>query len=399
MTTEAKKHLHVETESKQSLSSGPSPPVLNRDNQSPPSVAPLSIQSSSSSVSETDPSSFVSTPREKPVMNPKLQEQKAKDFVHGLGLQWSDCNLEQQKRAMKIQSPDFTWGPTRGDAPPNHRYTTTFKEEWEKFIAHLPEPHKTAFSTFEHVFFDEDAITNFMVIRRQLSGICSAHASVLVQHYIESCRRTSQEANHEMLDISSFIRNDLPKEKQKRYVQEGVTGHSSFELLKIFTQTNDSMYIERNPNPKSRYEFVHHADIKIIYDLLIRHEEPGLVSNFMVGDEFYEKSILEGTLDEEGYEKIVKEREGKPNLHAMVLLGAYLSPDDGRYWFLLQNTHQNAYFKLIDGEYLASCEPTVYFANKKIDMSLKGTYEVVTGEYIETAVEHEECMPVLPAEG
>eukprot|EP00980_Cylindrotheca_fusiformis_P000946 scaffold251_cov88-Cylindrotheca_fusiformis.AAC.5 len=119
----------------------------------------------------------------------------------------------------------------------------------------------------------------------------------------------------------------------------------------------------------------------------------------MVGGEFYKKSILEGTLDEEGYEKIVKEREGKPNLHAMVLLGAYLSPDDGRYWFLLQNTHQNAYFKLIDGEYLASCNPTVYFAFKEIDMSLKGTYEVVTGEYIETAVEHEECMTVLPAEG
>eukprot|EP00980_Cylindrotheca_fusiformis_P010729 scaffold2410_cov116-Cylindrotheca_fusiformis.AAC.1 len=214
------KHLHVDTESHQSLSSGPSPPVLNRDNQSPPSVAPLSIQSSSSSVSETDPSSFVSTPRDKPVMTPELQEEKAKDFIHGLGLQWSECNQKQQIRAMKIQSPDFTWSPTRGDAPPNRLYVTTFKEEWIKFIAHLPEPHKTAFSTFEHVFFDENAITNFMAIRRQLSGICSAHASVLVQHYIESCRRVSQEANHEMLDISWFIRNDLPKEKQKRYIQE-----------------------------------------------------------------------------------------------------------------------------------------------------------------------------------
>eukprot|EP00980_Cylindrotheca_fusiformis_P010730 scaffold2410_cov116-Cylindrotheca_fusiformis.AAC.2 len=402
MTTEAKKakkHLHVETESQQSLSSGPSPPVLNRGNQSPPSVAPLSIQSSSSSVSETDPSSFVSTPRDQPVMAPELQEQKTKDFVHGLGLQWSDCNLEQQKRAMKFQSPDFTWSPTRGDAPPNHRYTTTFKDEWEKFIAHLPEPHKTAFSTFEHVFFDEGAITNFMAIRRHLSGICSAHASVLVQHYIESCRRASQEANHEMLDISSFIRNDLPKEKQKRYIQEGVTGHSSFELLKIFTKTKDFEYDAYNPCPKFYSEFDHHGDIELLYERLIRHEEPGLVSNFMVGDEFCKKSILEGTLDEEGYEKIVRERKGKPNLHAMVLLGAYLSPDDGRYWFLLQNTHENAYFKLVDGEYLASCEPTVYFARQKCDMSLKGTDEVVMGEYIETAVEHEECMTVAPAEG
>ena len=86
--------------------------------------------------------------------------------------------------------------------------------------------------------------------------------------------------------------------------------------------------------------------------------------------------------------------EGEARLHAMVLIGAYHDKDkeyNDRYWFLLQNTHQNSYFKLVDGEYLASCDATVYFAGPKVDMSLENNFNVVVGEYSEVEYELEEC--------
>jgi hypothetical protein len=199
MTTKTKKNLHVKTANEHSPSGG---------NLSPPSLTALSSLSS-----EFDPPV---TPRDQVIMTPQAREQKAEAFVVELGLQWSDLTEKQQVRAMKIQSPDFTWSPTKDDAPPSSRYTTTFMAEWTKFVDDLPEPHKSAFSDFDNVFFDDEAATNYMAIRRQLSGICSAHSSVLYQHYIESCRRGSKNQNHKMLDVSSFIRNDLPKVTQKR---------------------------------------------------------------------------------------------------------------------------------------------------------------------------------------
>ena len=78
----------------------------------------------------------------------------------------------------------------------------------------------------------------------------------------------------------------------------------------------------------------------------------------------------------------------------MVLIGAYHDKDkdcNDRYWFLLQNTHQNSYFKLVDGEYLASCDAAVYFAGCKVDMSLENYFNVVVGEYSEAGYELEEC--------
>ena len=97
-------------------------------------------------------------------------------------------------------------------------------------------------------------------------------------------------------------------------------------------------------------------------------------------------------MDEEDYNKIVESRDGKPHLHAMVLIGAYHQADQDRYWFLLQNTHKNAYFKLVDGEYLASCCASLAFPIPGTDMSLKEDYNTVDGEYSEAAFDLDECM-------
>ena len=378
MTTKNNKDLHVNTEKEHSPSG---------DNRSPPSLSALSIPSSSLS-SESD---VPVTPRDQPIMTPEAREQKAKAFALAVGLQWSVLNEEQRVRARKIQSPDFTWSPTRGEAPPNSRYTTTFAAEWEQFVATLPEPHKAAFTNFNNVFFDDEAVRNYMAIRRQLSGICSAHSSVLYQHYIESCRRGSQEENHKMLDMSSFIRNDLSPDIQKRYIQDGTTGLGSFELTILFTDTKKWEYTQFHPCKQSEDEENHRVDLELLYQRFVKRQEPGLVSSFRVGAEFSESAILQGPIDEVRYQEKVN-KKGKEPIHAMILIGAYHNSEDDRFWFLLQNTHKDDYFKLVDGEHLASSNATIYFAHRNIDMSLKGDYKTAVGEYSETALDMEECM-------
>jgi hypothetical protein len=83
----------------------------------------------------------------------------------------------------------------------------------------------------------------------------------------------------------------------------------------------------------------------------------------------------------------------------MVLIGAYHDVDQDRFWFLVQNTDLNVYFKLVDGEHLASSWAQISFANKNIDMALKGDYAVADGEYSETALDVEECAAVMEGEG
>ena len=73
--------------------------------------------------------------------------------------------------------------------------------------------------------------------------------------------------------------------------------------------------------------------------------------------------------------------------------------DNDRYWFLLQNTHEDQYFKLVTGEYLASCNANISFARAPVDMSLKDTFNFVDGEYSEAAAVLEESMPRIEAEG
>ena len=197
----------------------------------------------------------------------------------------------------------------------------------------------------------------------------------------------------------------------------------SQELLQIFTGTQLFHYTVIHPCTKKSQREWHRIDIETIYDHFVKFKEPGLVSCFKVGAEFSQNSVLEGTLNEIEYKKIV-DAKGKANIHSMVLIGAYKDKypaddnvdagvwsraftwsskkedDNDRYWFLLQNTHADQYFKLVTGEYLASCKASISFARAPHgrDMSLKETFNVVDGEYSEAAV-LEESMPRIEAEG
>jgi len=202
-----------------------------------------------------------------------------------------------------------------------------------------------------------------------------------------------------MLDVSSFIRNNCSIEVQKQYVEKGTIGTGSFTLTQMFTGTEEHQYRQFSPCLKSQSERGHRNDIERLYEHYQETQEPGLVYGYRVDDTIFKNDVLEGPMDMAKYQQKVIDNNGKGSLHAMVLIGAYPDPEDGRFWFVLQNSHVNGYFKLVDGEHLASCRATVAFPFESTDLTLKDKYDISYGEYIETETELEECMVECVEEG
>ena len=104
----------------------------------------------------------------------RREEEKAKKFCADLGLNWNTLSDEVKLRAKRLMSPCYSWGP---DKSSKERYKTTFREEFERFLQISKIDWKTA--TYEcegevhrSIFFEEEDVDKFMVIRTQSSGFC-----------------------------------------------------------------------------------------------------------------------------------------------------------------------------------------------------------------------------------
>ncbi|KAL3921435.1 MAG: hypothetical protein SGILL_002748 [Bacillariaceae sp.] len=315
------------------------------------------------------------------------------EFCTMLGLNWNTVTTVQRERARKMLS--------HVGASVTERFTTTFKAEWDKFLSKLLDGHREALEAGidSAVFFSQDDMESYMAVHCQKSGICSSHAGVTFQHEVASCRKPRGEKDHKMLDISDFILNHLPAENQKQYILTGVTGLNSFYLTRLFTNTRPHNYARFQPCRKEDDAEMHSEDILRLVNHFRKHKEPGLVSEFKIEDRFFENVVIDGHLDETKYEEYkTASNDDKERLHAMVLVGIYTY--DGRHWFVLQNSHQDGFFKVVDAEYLASCCAIVSFAHKKVDMSLKKDFKIVEGEYVEAECGMMgECAEEAHAEG
>ena len=134
-----------------------------------------------------------------------------------------------RERAKLLMSEDCTWSPTRGNLP--SREGTTFAIEFEKFCDSLGSDGE-AWKDCSRLFFEPDAISQYMVIRRQVSDTCCLHAAVVYQHYLQC--HFSKTYDHTMLDVASFLRNHVDKGKQKAFI-EGI------DINQVWTGTVDSL--------------------------------------------------------------------------------------------------------------------------------------------------------------
>ena len=109
-------------------------------------------------------------------------------------MEWDDLDLDSQNRVKRIMSPDFTWSPTNQ----GQGNETTFRKEFLEFannLSHCEGIEEDAGKLKAlGVFFGLQGMDTYLVIRRQKSGICCWHASVVLQHYLNV-------DDHTMMDI------------------------------------------------------------------------------------------------------------------------------------------------------------------------------------------------------
>lgn len=299
---------------------GPKRNVGGSGDLSPPGLA---LSSTTSSISPMAGLSL-ETPKQpiQPKMTREESEKNAREFMENKGLNISYDQLDEfgKLRASRLMSTDFSWSPKQ-EKIGNHG-ETTFREQWELFCRKFP-----IWEDLSHVFFDEDALDNFLVIREQRGGICFMHAVTVYLHYLQYLRMETTRPNHEMLDLSWYICERFPKEKLEKFLLKG-GGGSSIDFFCELTghHKNEIMSANIVLASKSWDEDQFQQNIQMICDKFARNKEPALVSEFAIERNFKssDEFSYDGELEMEVYYDYA-EQCGKSShirvLHSMVLLG------------------------------------------------------------------------------
>ena len=232
----------------------------------------------------------------------------------------------------------------------------------------------------------------YLVIRRQLSGICYMHAGALLQHYLQ-CIRTPGMVDQKMLDLSTYIRNCFSNHELTEFLVKG-EGGSSVSFFARITGISVRKLLSRSFNAR-KSEDPDYFNVCTAWALrtFARLREPGLVSGFLIETAFGDarQSTFDYEVDEQNFYMYAERRGGvKPITHSMVLIGVHHDEKTGKVWFLLQNFWRNKYFCLVSAEYLASCDAKISFVRQGEDVSLEDGHMTVDAMYVETDLDVEE---------
>jgi hypothetical protein len=250
----------------------------------------------------------------------------------------------------------------------------TFPEAWAKFEEKVPAWRDKSSS---YIFWDDHAhIEGLQVIRIQSSGLCCIHAPVVLQRYLVSIN--SGGTNHEMIDISKFVRatfgfSSIVFNHGSRSLQilETISGHGN-------NLSSVSYKIPKTSGPD------HQTTTARIVQQLRSRKAPALVSGFKVESSF-------GSPGEDpvvSYTKFAGNVEGS---HAMVLVGYRKDPVTGQVFFLLQNWWKPMPFVEVSSAYLASSLADVTFVNTPLT-SIPTQFPTVVSSYAETNADSPERM-------
>jgi hypothetical protein len=109
------------------------------------------------------------------------------------------------------------------------------------------------------------------VERVQMSGLCYMHAPVVMQHYLVAMSSVDKVP---MLDIAKYMKRYMPVSSLSRHILEDFGGQSFEFLENILIQNPRPVFVDCDlANPQSICK-------------LMRKFGPGLLSHFMVSDEF-----------------------------------------------------------------------------------------------------------------
>jgi hypothetical protein len=290
-------------------------------------------------------------------------------------------------------SPDFSWSPSkddRVDVVEMSRGPTTFEREFDTFCSSFS--GGSAWRNLSRVFFDKDAMEDYLAIRRQRAGICYMHAGAILQHYLQ-CKRTGLK-DHKMLDLSTYIRDRMSDEDVAKILVKGGGGSSVSFFSRITGIPIEDLCSISFGKKKSQNPVFFNNCTSWAWDTYVELREPGLVSDFLIESAFVDErnSVFDYEVEKAEFSSYARSKNRDvPVKHSMVLIGAHREKETGKVWFLLQNFWRDKYFRLVSAEYLASCKAKISFVADDEDVSLKGSHKTVDAMYVETDLEVEEC--------
>jgi hypothetical protein len=137
-----------------------------------------------------------------------------------------------------------------------------------------------------------------------------------------------------MIDISDFIRSEMPIAFKRSYIETGNVGYSDQEFFDLITGSKKELPAWRVA--PSSLQFQVGKDLRMQGDIMLETflelNEPALESKFAIEAEFQKKNVLDGIPPKENFVQY-----GKDNghdgwncvLHAMAMLGATKDEEKG----------------------------------------------------------------------
>ena len=229
----------------------------------------------------------------------------------------------------------------------NRDWATTFDVEFAKFCERHPEwkDDPSAWLFWKQPPFN--TISDFLVIRRQLSGLCYMHAPTVLQHYkVVGC---TQKTDHKMINVGEYVRTKLEGDAFAEHLTRNAGG-SSTQFLDTITKgaATNSFKLPKDP-PSLR-----HATADGVAKYLTQRG-PGLVAHFHVDDTF-------GTTKRDSF---LDDQVGPSRgMHAMVVIGYRKRGDD--FVFLFQNWWKGCYFVEVSENYLAQAQADCVFITTEL---------------------------------
>jgi hypothetical protein len=95
-----------------------------------------------------------------------------------------------------------------------------------------------------HVFFEDADFERNLVMRRQRDGTCYMH-SVIALLCSSLVRHANRKYGHEMIDMSTYMKNDWDREKLKQYIIWPMGGDAC-NFLQEITGLKNVMLVTRS---------------------------------------------------------------------------------------------------------------------------------------------------------
>ena len=319
---------------------------------------------------------------------------------------WDTLENEQKKRILRLLCGDSTLSVSKNSGCmlmciksiffKKNKKMITFDEAWNYFQRKFSNETNMEWSSPEFECFTfwthYEHIPHLKVIRRQLSGLCYMHASVVLQHYLVSIH-TGRKCT--MIDVAKYMVKHMPLDRFSSHVisNKGTESEKFFkEITKLPMDYKPISYTLPSMDSPTRVKSIdffqlHNHTCHAICELLKQLRLPALVCNFRVHEKFRKPTPEDKVCYTSPTDFTESNEIGG---HAMLLVGYRIFKNET--YFLLQNWWHNRFFVEVSSSYLSdSGAKIIFFPDLTPFTDIPQEFETTPeSDYAETSLDYEE---------